>query len=107
MSECPGRKKGFIHALKTIPEGEVFVAASTARPRSGLPSGGKTDRRSRRSLAAAARWARAKLRSSMAVILKTTNEDASQTQKPIYTFGVYLEQVFLPLSRRNGRSQHE
>lgn len=36
----------------------------------------------------------------MAVILKRTNEDAGQTQKPLYTFGVYLEEVFLPLCRR-------
>src|SRR5664279_390413 len=28
------------------------------------------------------------------------NEDAGQTQKPVFTFGVYLEQVFMPLCRR-------
>jgi hypothetical protein len=28
------------------------------------------------------------------------NEDAGQTLKPVFTFGVYLEQVFLPLCRR-------
>jgi integrase len=36
----------------------------------------------------------------MAVILKPMNEDAGQTLKPVFTFGVYLEQVFLPLCRR-------
>jgi hypothetical protein len=34
---------------------------------------------------------------AMVVILKPQNEDAGQTQKPVYTFGVYLEQVFLPM----------
>jgi integrase len=37
---------------------------------------------------------------AMAVILKPQNEDAGQTQKPVYTFGVYLEQVFLPMCHR-------
>ncbi len=37
---------------------------------------------------------------AMAVILKPQNEDAGQTQKPVYTFGVYLEQVFLPICHR-------
>jgi len=36
----------------------------------------------------------------MAVILKPQNEDAGQIQKPVYTFGVYHEQVFLPMCRR-------
>lgn len=36
----------------------------------------------------------------MAVILKPMNEEAGQTQKPVFTFGVYLEQVFLPMCRR-------
>ena len=36
----------------------------------------------------------------MAVILKRTNEDAGQTQKPLYTFGVYLEEVFMPMCHR-------
>ena len=38
--------------------------------------------------------------SLMAVILKPMNEDAGQTMKQVSTFGVYLEQVFLPLCRR-------
>jgi integrase len=37
---------------------------------------------------------------AMAVILKKQNEDAGQPQKPVYTFGVYLEQVFLPMCHR-------
>jgi hypothetical protein len=37
---------------------------------------------------------------NMAVILKPQNEVAGQTQKPVYTFGVYLEQVFLPMCHR-------
>jgi hypothetical protein len=37
---------------------------------------------------------------AMAVILKPQNEDAGQTQEPLYTFGVYLEQVFLPMCHR-------
>jgi integrase len=36
----------------------------------------------------------------MAVILKPMNEGAGQTQKPVFTFGVYFEQVFLPMCRR-------
>lgn len=36
----------------------------------------------------------------MAVILKPMNEDAGRSQKPVFTFGVYLEQVFLPMCRR-------
>ena len=36
----------------------------------------------------------------MAVILKRTNEDAGQMQKPLYTFGVYLEEVFMPMCHR-------
>lgn len=36
----------------------------------------------------------------MALILKPMNEEAGSTQKPVYTFGVYLEEVFLPLCRR-------
>jgi len=33
----------------------------------------------------------------MVVILKQQNEGAGQTQRSAYTFGVYLEQVFLPM----------
>jgi len=36
----------------------------------------------------------------MAVILKPMNEKAGHSQKPVYTFGVYLTEVFLPLCRR-------
>ena len=36
----------------------------------------------------------------LAVILKPFNEAAGQSQKPIYTFRVYLEEVFLPVVRR-------
>lgn len=36
----------------------------------------------------------------MAVILKPQNEEAGQTQKPVYTFGVYLGEIFLPMCRR-------
>jgi integrase len=36
----------------------------------------------------------------MALILKPINEDAGRTQKPVYTFGGYLEEVFLPICRR-------
>src|SRR5215472_1236572 len=36
----------------------------------------------------------------MAVILKPQNEEAGQTQKPVYTFGVYLDEIFLPICRR-------
>lgn len=36
----------------------------------------------------------------MAVILKEQNEQAGQMQRPVYTFGVYLEQVFLPICHR-------
>jgi hypothetical protein len=36
----------------------------------------------------------------LAVILKPFNEAAGQSQKPICTFRVYLEEVFLPVVRR-------
>jgi integrase len=36
----------------------------------------------------------------LAVVLKPFNEGAGQSQKPIYTFAVYLEEVFLPGVRR-------
>jgi integrase len=36
----------------------------------------------------------------MAVILKPQNEEAGQTQKPVYTLGVYLDEIFLPMCRR-------
>jgi len=36
----------------------------------------------------------------LAVILKPFNEGAGQSQTPVYTFGVYLEEVFLPVVRR-------
>jgi integrase len=36
----------------------------------------------------------------MALILKPMNEDAGRAEKPVYTFGGYLEDVFLPLCRR-------
>ncbi|MGI9071801.1 MAG: tyrosine-type recombinase/integrase [Bryobacteraceae bacterium] len=36
----------------------------------------------------------------LAVILKPFNEGAGQSQKPIYTFRVYLEELFLPAVRR-------
>jgi integrase len=36
----------------------------------------------------------------MALILQPQNEDAGQTQKPVYTFGIYLEHVFLPMCHR-------
>jgi integrase len=38
--------------------------------------------------------------SHMAQILKPMNEDAGHRQVPVYTFGAYLEEVFLPLCRR-------
>ncbi len=36
----------------------------------------------------------------LAVVLKPFNDGAGQLQKPIYTFAVYLEEVFLPGVRR-------
>lgn len=36
----------------------------------------------------------------MAVILKPQNQEAGQTQKPVYTFGVYLDEVYLSMCRR-------
>ncbi|HEY3940707.1 MAG TPA: tyrosine-type recombinase/integrase [Bryobacteraceae bacterium] len=36
----------------------------------------------------------------MALILKPINEAAGRTEKPVYTFGGYLEDIFLPLCRR-------
>src|SRR5262245_53291266 len=36
----------------------------------------------------------------LAVVLKPFNQAAGQSQKPIYTFAVYLEEVFLPVMRR-------
>lgn len=36
----------------------------------------------------------------MALILEPANGDAGHREKPVYTFGVYLEEVFLPLCRR-------
>ena len=36
----------------------------------------------------------------MAQILERTNAGAGHPEKPVYTFGVYVEQVFLPLCRR-------
>lgn len=36
----------------------------------------------------------------LAVILKPLNEHAGQSQTPIYTFGVYLQEIFLPGVRR-------
>ena len=36
----------------------------------------------------------------LAVILKPLNADAGQSQTPIYTFGVYLQEIFLPGVRR-------
>jgi integrase len=36
----------------------------------------------------------------LAVVLKPFNQAAGQSQKPIYTFAVYLEEVFLPVVRR-------
>jgi integrase len=36
----------------------------------------------------------------LGVILKPLNEGAGQSQKPIYTFRVYLEEIFLPVVRR-------
>ena len=36
----------------------------------------------------------------LAVILKPLNEGAGQSQTPIYTFGVYLQEIFLPGVRR-------
>lgn len=38
--------------------------------------------------------------SRMALILDQANADAGHPEKPIYTFGVYVEEVFLPLCRR-------
>lgn len=36
----------------------------------------------------------------MALILEPTNVGAGHPEKPVYTFGVYVEEVFLPLCRR-------
>lgn len=36
----------------------------------------------------------------MALILKPLNEDAGHVQKPVFTFGGYLDEVFLPICRR-------
>jgi hypothetical protein len=36
----------------------------------------------------------------MASILKPVNEGAGRAEKPAYTFGSYMEEVFLPLCRR-------
>jgi len=36
----------------------------------------------------------------MSIILKPLNEEAGCAQKPVYTFTGYLEEVFLPLCRR-------
>ena len=36
----------------------------------------------------------------MAQILERTNAGAGHPEKPVYTFGVYVEQIFLPLCRR-------
>lgn len=45
-------------------------------------------------------YAKERSRGPIGVILKPFNEGAGQSQKPIYTFGVYLEGVFLPVVRR-------
>ena len=43
----------------------------------------------------------------MAVILKPMNDKADHSQKPVYNFGVYLTEVFLPLAGGSGKSQLE
>jgi len=43
----------------------------------------------------------------MAVILKPMNDKAGHSQKPVYNFGVYLTEVFLPLAGGSGKSQLE
>ena len=57
-------------------------------------------RRRSKVLGRCAEMGKSEAESLMAVILKPMNEDAGQTQKPVFTFGVYLEEVFLPLCRR-------
>ena len=51
-------------------------------------------------MAAVTDMAKSEAEARLAVILKPHNEDAGQSQKPIYTFGVYLEEVFLPIVHR-------
>ena len=96
----PGRKKDCYSCVKNDFKREASAPANTARTKSGSPSGGRTDGRSPRCWAAAPRWGKSEAEAAMAVILKPQNEDAGQTQKPVYTFGVYLEQVFLPMCHR-------
>jgi hypothetical protein len=51
-------------------------------------------------LAVARAWQKSEGEARLAVILKPFNEVAGQSQKPIYTFRVYLEEIFLPVVRR-------
>lgn len=44
--------------------------------------------------------AKSEAEAEMAVILKPLNKDVGQAQRPAFTFGVYLEKVFLPMCRR-------
>jgi integrase len=57
-------------------------------------------RRKSKVLGRCAEMGKGEAESLMAVILKPMNEGAGQTQKPVFTFGVYLEEVFLPLCHR-------
>lgn len=67
--------------------------------KSGLRSGGSRDRKSPRFLAVAPTCRKSEAEARLTVILKPFNEAAGQSQKPIYTFRVYLEEVFLPVVR--------
>jgi integrase len=97
MSECIvlDARKGIFDASQTISKRE----RETTHPRSqeglGRPVVG---RRTQKVQSSRAFFKHEQERgpSSVRVILTPLNEGAGHTQRPIYTFGVYVEQVFLP-----------
>ena len=92
----PWRKKEKENScVENVSKKEASAPANTAKPKSGLASGGNADRRDPRYSAAVADMPKSEAEAHMAVILKPLNEDAA-AQKPVYTFGGYLEEVFLP-----------
>ena len=100
MSECIvlGARRIAIHASKTISKGKRPPAQTRQEQGLGRPVVG--GRKKSKVLGRCTTMGKSEAEAAMAVILKPQNEDAVQIQKPVYTFGVYLEQVFLPMCHR-------
>jgi len=96
----PGRKKRSCSCVKNDFKREVSAPANTARPKVWVARWWEEGRKKSRVLGRCTDMGKSEAEAVMAVILKPQNEDAGQIQKPVYTFGVYLEQVFLPMCRR-------